>query len=502
MIARTFALVISVAFAFATSSASSQQVLKVPSQYKTIQAAVNAANASDTVLVAPGRYVGNLSINKKIWVRTSGGPLLTTLDGGGWGSVVFLGEFAGGLEGFTITNGYGGPWGGGGISIDTGSKCTVRDNIITGNQSDAGAGIRAWGGWAMITDNVISNNTAGTGGGIYYGIDGGWDTIARNVFSGNVSSNDGGGLYGSPASWNTIVRQNVFIRNRAGQDGGGVYVHWDYSQVYGNIFFDNTAVGNGGGAFLTCNRSQQIPVERCTFVLNSAGGGGGVCIDQGYMTTIRSSIFWQNRSATGPEIRLGTGSIYQARLTLAHSVVRGGPLSIHVGTNSTLNWGAGMLTSDPRFVDAAGGDHHLTAGSPCIDAAAAAVISPRIDFEGDPLGAKVDIGADEFFPHLYYMGNATRGGKIDVRVIGNPNDPAIWAVSNLTLNPPLAIPGLNGVLHLNPASLVAYLPLGRLPATGVLGIPVGIPSHLPPMSIPMQALIGLQLTNLDTVLVK
>jgi hypothetical protein len=276
-------------------------------------------------------------------------------------------------------------WSLGGVSIGTGSACTLRNNFITGNQSDAGAGIRSWGGWAMITDNVIANNTAGgAGGGIYYGIDGGWDTIARNVFSGNVCSNDGGGLYGSSASWGTIVRQNVFIRNRAGRDGGGIYVHSYYSQVYGNVFFDNTAVGNGGGAFLTCNRGQQGPLERCTFVLNSAAGGGGVCIEYGTGIMLRSSIFWMNRSATGPEIRLGTGPVSPSQATVQHSVVRGGPLSIHVETNSTLNWGAGMLTSDPRFVDAAGGDLHLTAGSPCIDAGDAAVISPPMDFEGDP----------------------------------------------------------------------------------------------------------------------
>ena len=45
-----------------------QRQLLVPAQYSTIQAAINAASALDTVLVSPGRYIENLQIQKAITV--------------------------------------------------------------------------------------------------------------------------------------------------------------------------------------------------------------------------------------------------------------------------------------------------------------------------------------------------------------------------------------------------------------------------------------------------
>lgn len=51
--------------AIGISSASTQKVLKVPSQFGTIQAAVNAAGEGDTVLVSPGQYVENIKIIRK-----------------------------------------------------------------------------------------------------------------------------------------------------------------------------------------------------------------------------------------------------------------------------------------------------------------------------------------------------------------------------------------------------------------------------------------------------
>lgn len=58
--------------------------------------------------------------------------------------------------------------------------------------------------------------------------------------------------------------------------------------------------------------------------------------------------------------------------------------------------GTGNINSDPLFVNATQGAFHVTAGSPCKDAADPTA-SLAIDIDGDtrPQGAARDVGADE-----------------------------------------------------------------------------------------------------------
>jgi hypothetical protein len=164
-------------------------------------------------------------------------------------------------------------------------------------------------------------------------------------------------------------------------------------------------------------------------------------------------------------------------------------------------FGPGMVDAEPRFVDDGQGDFHLRHDSPCRDAGlnSAPAIS-TLDFEGDARIADgtVDIGADEFFPHLYHLGTPTPAGKIVVNFIGKPGTDAFWAFGLHVLYPPASIPGLKGVLHLNPSS-IAIVPMGRFPATGVITLPYAFSPSFPRISIPMQALMGIQLSNLDVV---
>ena len=112
--------------------------------YTTIQAGIDAAvSGADTVVVAEGTYVENISFGGKNIILTSTDPeepnvvAATIIDGGGVDTAVrFNGTETSDckLLGFTITNGYGpGDEDGGGISGAennvTVANCIIKDNI-------------------------------------------------------------------------------------------------------------------------------------------------------------------------------------------------------------------------------------------------------------------------------------------------------------------------------------------------------------------------------------
>ena len=106
--------------------------LKVPSAYSTIQAGLNAARKSDTVLVAVGTYTENI-----IWPDVNGIRLIsegdssnTIIDGGGVSSVIYMNPQTATIDtttliqGFKITNG-------GNVSNGGGFFCNNASPVLT-----------------------------------------------------------------------------------------------------------------------------------------------------------------------------------------------------------------------------------------------------------------------------------------------------------------------------------------------------------------------------------
>lgn len=204
---RSVSIVMLILVAISGASTPAQTTIMVPGSQPTVQAGINAANDGDTVLVGPGTYAENINFNgKAITVTSSGGPLVTILDGRANGTVVTFNNnetTAATLSGFTIRNGLQNGLFGGGILISAASP-TISNNIITRNHAAVGIGMYINGGSPVIRNNTITGNNqlgAGDGGAGGGGIlvSGSSSTPAAPQIVNNVITNNsvaGGGVGG------------------------------------------------------------------------------------------------------------------------------------------------------------------------------------------------------------------------------------------------------------------------------------------------------------------
>ncbi|MHC4063080.1 MAG: choice-of-anchor Q domain-containing protein [Planctomycetota bacterium] len=224
----------------------------------------------------------------------------------------------------------------------------------------------------------------------------------------------GGGMYtdgGTPA-----VAQCRFEGNAATFVGGGIYNNAGGSVALANCsFVGNTAAF--GGAMR--NAASHPTMTNCSFIGNTAGTYcGGVNSSATSFPLLVNCILWGNSADLGTEEEWQVGGGF---IGLAYSCVQG--LSGSVG-------GAGNIGDDPLLVG--GGDVHLQAGSPCINAANnSAPTLPVTDFEGDARvqECRVDMGADEtpFFFDCNTNGTADAcdldgGGSTDANSNGVPDE--------------------------------------------------------------------------------
>ncbi len=176
---------------------------------QSIQTAIDSASYLDTVEVAAGTYIENITL--KNGVRLVGaGASSTTIDGASNGTVVgcSICDPNTRLSGFTVTNGGGDVFGGGMYNVH--AYPIIRDCVFSGNSATYGGGMYNWDSAPTIVNCVFSGNSATYGGGMYNNIDCS-PMITNCTFSGNFADTGGGmrNYDSNPTITNCIMWQNM-----------------------------------------------------------------------------------------------------------------------------------------------------------------------------------------------------------------------------------------------------------------------------------------------------
>ncbi len=338
----------------------------------TIQAAVDAADAGDEIVVTNGIYatggravVGTMTnrvaVDKPLTVRSVNGPAVTVIQGYqvpgasvGDGAIrcAYLTNGAA-LSGFTLANGATRIWGldlereatGGGLWCESGGA-VASNCVITGNAACYG-GAGANGG-TLIHCTIQGNTVKSLGGG--------WGPLDPPGYGGGARA---ASLYGCILTGNTALVG-------AGADRCG---------LANCLLTANVAANHGGGAWASS-------LINCTVTSNSAinygAGGASEC------NVINSILYYNN----------GPSNVNYFSCFMGYSCTTPDPgASFGLGHN---------ITSAPRFVNQAGGNLRLQASSPCINAGINgypnAAASGSMDLDGNPriVHGTVDLGAYEF----------------------------------------------------------------------------------------------------------
>lgn len=202
-----------------------------------VQAAIDAANDNDTVIITNGVYVisSAIVVSKDVSLRSANGAEACTIRAIPFACrCVIVSSSNAVLQGLTLTGGFTTDFGGGLLS-DGG---TIRDCTIVSNESLFAGGGAYCRGSTVSGCSVDANEAGNHGGGVC--IQGG--VLEGSAVSGNYAWSFGGGVIVISGT----VRNCQVFENSSWWDPGGILVG-DFATAVNCTVIGNTAVQGAGG---------------------------------------------------------------------------------------------------------------------------------------------------------------------------------------------------------------------------------------------------------------
>ena len=257
-------------------------IRRVPSEYPTIQEALDAADPYDTILIAPGTYLETFLVPSDDHLLIKGeldaeGDLAVVISPEPGSKLTFPTMSINGvndvrIEGIHFTGGLGG-----GVVLDSASA-SIDDCLFTDNTSMGGGGLACMQSTVSITDCRFDLNTSGYGGGVL--------TVESDVsivgcdFNGNRSTSiddlvAGGAI--AAESGTLSILDCRFEGNDAESSGGAIALELCQVTIVDSHLEGNTTTATGGAIDAVSGTLEVLDTVIRGNV--ATAGGGGIHLD-------------------------------------------------------------------------------------------------------------------------------------------------------------------------------------------------------------------------------